>query len=386
MRNRLALLAALCGAVAGIGTWLAAPAEQAAGIAPLPSAGRPTDAGVVRHVVERPGVGTAFVEDRPGADLLRVTIGGDSKTAPTSGEVTNPAISESGSIAWAEDHSTIKLWDPHTDELTSLGRPQGTTAVFSPAFVTEDQIASVAQEPVPGVPGEDDGLNNLFEVDAVTGDWTALTAFEGRPDDWTALRTPVVAPAGDVLFVRVRGDSQATVPPTFELWSAGGEEALKIAQLPGEMYLAGFQENTRLWNAPSEFCDDWGLYEETANGLDRIGCGAVLADPLDAVDPDLEHEQHSDFAAPVGHAHGELGVMVGDFGSRAEAAAVAARMDQVAGLRVATHDSMPHAVAPGAWVVVRPVAPGISPEAALETVRRELPDLAGTVFIGPLGE
>jgi hypothetical protein len=386
MRNRVALLAAGIGIVAGMVSWLGTPSEEAAGIVSPPAPGQQIESGIVRHVVERPGVGTAFVVDHDGPDVLNVTIDGATKAPPTEGEVTNPAISESGTVAWAEDQARIKVWDPRTDEVTTLNRPDSTTAVFSPTFVTNDRIATVGQQAVPGVPGEDDGLNNLFEMDLNEGTWEPLTSFAGALTDWTAVRTPITSPEGDVLFIRVRGDSQATTQPGFELWTTSGEDVRRVTKLPGEMYLAGFSGDRLMWNAPSEACDDWGLYQETPGGLEQVGCGAVLADPLDAVDPDLEHEEHVDFAVPTPQAEGDLGVIVGDFASEGQAAAAESQMRDVPGQRVVTHDSLPHAVAPGAWVVLRPVPQGMSPDDALKDVRHEVPSYAGMAFIVPLGD
>ena len=386
MRNRVVLVAAGIGIAAGTVSWFGAPSEEAAGTPARPVPGQQIESGIIRHVVERPGVGTVFVADHAGPDELNVTIDGATKTVSTEGEVTNPAISESGTVAWAEDQARIKVWDPRTDEVTTLNRPDSTTAVFSPAFVTDDSIASVGQHAVPGVPGEDDGLNNLFEVNLEKGSWEPLTSFTGTLNDWTAVRTPVVSPQGDVLFIRVRGDSQATAQPDFELWTTSGEGARRVTKLPGEMYLAGFSGDTLMWNAPSEACDDWGLYEDTSDGLVQVGCGAVLADPLGAVDPDLEHEEHVDFAAPAAHGEGDLGVIVGDFASEDLAAAAESRMRDVPGQRVVTHDSLPHAVAPGAWVVLRPVPLGMSPDDALAEVRHEVPGHAEMTFIVPVGD
>jgi len=386
MRNRVVLLAAGIGVAAGMVSWFGAPSEKAAGVSARPVPGQQIESGIIKHVVERPGVGTAFVADHAGPDVLNVEIDGASKVAPTEGEVTNPAISEAGKVAWAEDQVRIKVWDPRTDEVTTLDRPESTTAVFSPSFVTNDTIAAVGQQAVPGVPGEDDGLNNLFEVNLGEGNWGSLTAFTGTLTDWTAVRTPVVTPEDAILFIRVRGDSQATEPPDFELWTTSGEGARRVTELPGEMYLAGFSGDTLMWNAPSEACDDWGLFEEMSDGLEQVGCGAVLADPLDVVDPDLEHEEHVDFAAPAPHAEGDLGVIVGDFASQDQAAATESHMRDVPGQRVVTHDSLPHGVAPGAWVVLRPVPQGVSPDDALDQTRREVPAHAEMTFIVPLGD
>jgi hypothetical protein len=384
-RNRVTLLAGCIGVAAGLVFWLGAPPGPTAATTSAPVPGQQIESGTVRHVVDRPGVGTAYVADRAGSDVLSVTINDVTSNAPTEGEVTNPAISESGTVAWAEDQTSIKVWNPRTDELTTLNRPESTSAVFSPTFVTNSKLAAVGQQPVSGVPGEDDGLNNLFEIGLDEGAWKPLTSFAATATDWTAVRTPVATPAGDVLFVRVHGDSQATVQPGFELWTTSETGEHRVTRLPGEMYLAGYRNDTLMWNAPSETCDDWGLFAETSNGLEQVGCGAVLADPLEAVDPDMEADEHSDFESPPAHEQGDLAVIIGDFASKDQAAAVEAQMREVPRQRVATHDSLPHAVAPGAWVVVRPVPLGMSPDDALDEVRREVPAHAEMAFIVSVG-
>ena len=382
--NRLALLAGCVGVAAGMVSWFGGPSGRTATVAP-PLPGQQIESGTVRHVVDRPGVGTAFVADREGPDMLSVTIHDVTRTAPTEGEVTNPAISESGSVAWAEDQTSIKVWNPRTDELTTLNRPEATSAVFSPTFVTDNKIAAVGQHPVFGIPGEDDGLNDLFEISLDEGAWKPLTSFAGSATDWTAVRTPVATSDGDVLFVRVHGNSEATSEPGFELWTTSAEGARRLARLPGEMYLAGLNDDTLMWNARSETCDDWGLFEETQDGLEQVGCGAVLADPLEGVDPDLQHEELGDFAAPPAHEEGDMAVIVGDFASEEQAAAVEARMQDVPGQRVVTHDSLPHSVAPGAWVVLRPVPSGMSPTDALDEMRKALPAYAEMAFVVSMG-
>ena len=385
-RTSLWLGAVVLGTVAGMGSWLIAPSQDATPPRSAPIVGQQISDGIVRQVIELAEGGTAVLKDRAGADELTVEIDGAEIAAPTSGEVTNPTLSPAGKLAWAEDHERIKVWNPRTNELTSLNRPPGTTAVFSPAFTAEDTIASVAQQPVAGVPGEDDGLNNLFEVDIEEGRWTALTDFDATLTDWTALRTPVATPEGDLLFVRVGGDSTATSPPVFELWVTSDEGTHRLSKLPGEMYLAGFDGDDLQWNASSDSCDDWGLFEEGETDLELIGCGAVLADSLTAVDPDLEHEEHSDFDAPPAHDGGTLAVIVGDLASRAEAVAVADRMSDAPGQHVASHESVPKLVGPGAWIIIRPVEHGTSPQEDLDQVRREVPGYEAMVWLGPLDD
>jgi len=138
-----------------------------------------------------------------------------------------------------------------------------------------------------------------------------------------------------------------------------------------------------MWNALSETCDDWGLFEGTPDGLEQVGCGAVLADPLGAVDPDLQREQSADVNAPPGR--GDLAVIVGDFPSEEQAAEVEAQLSQASGQRVVTHVALPHVVAPGAWVVVRPVPSGMSADDALNDIRHELPDFAEMSFVVSVG-
>jgi hypothetical protein len=104
------------------------------------------------------------------------------------------------------------------------------------------------------------------------------------------------------------------------------------------------------------------------------------------VDPDLEREEHADFGAPPAHENTGLAVIVGDFLSQSQAAAAESLLRDAAGQRVVTHESLPHAVAPGAWVVRRPVVPGMSPDDALDEVRREAPAYADRVFVAPLGD
>ncbi len=120
--------------------------------------------------------------------------------------------------------------------------------------------------------------------------------------------------------------------------------------------------------------------------LELIGCGAVLADSLKAVDPDLEHEEHSDFDAPPAHDGGTLAVIVVDFASRSAAVAVAGRMSDAPGQHVASHESVPKLVGPGAWIINRPVADGSSPQEDLDNVRRELPGYEAMVWLGPLDD
>jgi len=55
-------------------------------------------------------------------------------------------------------------------------------------------------------------------------------------------------------------------------------------------------------------------------------------------------------------------------------------------LHVASHESVPKLVGPGAWIIIRPVADGSSPQEDLDKVRRELPGYEAMVWLGPLDD
>ena len=58
--------------------------------------------GVVRHVSSRPGVGTAYVRDRKGSDLVVSVTGRGVRRFPAHGEALQPSLSGRGDLVWAE--------------------------------------------------------------------------------------------------------------------------------------------------------------------------------------------------------------------------------------------------------------------------------------------
>src|SRR5213593_2631245 len=58
--------------------------------------------GAAKYVARATG-SLAYVNDRRGADLLQVFVHGKAVHAPTHGEVTGPAWSPDGNLAWVED-------------------------------------------------------------------------------------------------------------------------------------------------------------------------------------------------------------------------------------------------------------------------------------------
>jgi hypothetical protein len=340
---------------------------------------------LLRHVSVSPGQGTAYIEDRATGDsVVAITPVGTTRFE-AEGEATHPAWSPDGRLAWVEDFKTMKLAVPGETRVAELEAPRSATGIFSPVFVGR-RVVAVAQEPVTeNVLTEDDVLNNLYSSDA-SGNWKRLTDFAVTGERWSAIRTPVITPAGDLLFVRIHGDYTQTRPPKFELWMVSGDDARMIRRLPTEMYLAGFRQGRLMWNVYSQTCGDWEILAEDPNrGLRHVGCGAVMVDPVNLVDADLEVQEH---AAPAeasstssSGSDASLAVVIGDFTSRDRAADVA---ELVRGSRVLSHRAAPAAVRPGAFVVAVEIEG--DPTAALSEVRRTVPALKDRTFLAPVAK
>ena len=352
--------------------------------------------GMLRHVATEPGAGTAFVEDGEGSDSVVIVDQTGVERVAASGEVTHPSWSRAGGLVWAEDMARLEVLAPGSSDSRSIGRPRGASAVFSPVFTGARSLISVVQEPVEGLPtGEDDALNNLWRFDLKESRWQQLTSFDVHGTRWSLIRTPVAAPDGSLLFVRVTGDASETRPPVFELWRFARGRAAKVGSLSGEMYLAGFQGRSPLWNAFTDDCGgDWGLFRSTGSSLRAVGCGAVMADPVVEPDPDVAAEEANeaheaeDVEAEI-TAHDEpestkrVGILVGDFKTEAEARAVAAG-STLDGSTIVDHKAQPLALAPGVWAVVWPATADRSAKETLSLVRDALPEFRQRSWIVPL--
>lgn len=355
-----------------------------------PSAGE----GVLRHVVSAPGRGTAYVSDHQGPDtLISIRPDGISEIR-TSGEAAHPTVSSTGSLVWAEDFKVLKLAPFDGGSITSIPRPRGSSAVFSPLFINANALLAVVQERVEGDRGEDDSLNNLYRYDLSSATWKRLTAFEGTFEEWSVLRTPVLAPDGSVFFVRLRGAASQTVPPSFELWAHRTDDSVtKVRDLPKEMYLAGVGTEGLLWNIFDN--TEWRLLEETSTGLKDLGCGAVMVDPRSQPDPDVpienpELNRRSSFerrAAPSetrSLLHAEMAILVGDFSSRQGAEAVAGNLG-LTGLEIVNHDLAPFAIAPGKWGVAKRLGADVDLALAIAEFQRSFPRYADRAWVVSLG-
>jgi hypothetical protein len=342
---------------------------------------------LLRHIAKRPGAGAAFVEDHVGSD--RVVISEEKRTLvkPSKGEVTHPSWSSDGRLAWAVDFRMLKVWSSSSRETRTIRPPAEATAIFSPFFSPRGKLVAVVQEHVAGlVAAEDDFLDNLWSYEPSSHTWTRLTDFEARGDRWSVIRTPITTAAG-TYFVRVRGAAEATREPSFELWHLSSGEVRKLRDLPREMYLAGFSEGSLAWNAPSARCADWGLFVESRGGLERIGCGAVMVDPVAEPDPDLGPiASHQDIEprpqAPAERA--KVAVVLGDFQSRQRAGDIAAKSRGLPMPIVVNHARAPLAVRPRAWAIAWKVEDAGAAASMLYRVRHSLPAFSKRIWIAPV--
>lgn len=359
--------------------------------------------GVLRHMSRSQGQGTAYVNDLDGPDRVVAVTRGGLLEHRASGEVTHPAWSSNGRVAWALDLSALEVWTPSTGAVRTVPAPPGSTGIFSPVFVDNRRIVAVVQQPVSGALTHDDTVNNLWRHDLADGSWTRLTRFGASGDAWTAIRTPVLDAEGNVLFVRVVGNGAATERPSFELWKLSGSTASRVRNLPGERYLAEAGPAGILWNIDDG--SQWRLYRETGSSLVDLGCGSIQVDPRYEEDADLlvEDEEDADPEGDEGPGSEDptdtalrttpddgseatdplLALVVGDFATREEARAAADDIG-LEGLEVVGHGVAPGAVAPGMYAVASRLGPGEDPEAALGSFRARFPAYADRTWVASL--
>jgi hypothetical protein len=326
--------------------------------------------GMLRHLSVLPGTGAAFVVDQAGQDVLTVVRSGSTTPVASGIEITHPSWSPMGRLAWSENLEVIKVMSPDGSAIDGVVLPHGSVAAFSPLFIDEDRLLAVVQENVKGAPPEDESLNNLWTFDLSSGKWAPRTSFDVSGDNWIGIRTPVMGDDGSIYFVRVSANASRTEEPRFQLWRYAGGAASKVRSLESEMYLAGMADGRLIWNAPSRACNDWGLFVEHSDGLDEIGCGAVMTDPVTMADPDQLVDAHADEVAPETDELTDLVIVIGDFDDKRAAARVAGDLDRPA--RVIGHDGAPSALRPGSWGVLVQVAAGVPVDEDLEIVRGQL--------------
>jgi hypothetical protein len=342
-----------------------------------------SDKAMLRHVAAGSGA-AAFVEDRAGPDRLLVSRADEVLTLPAQGEVTHPAWSSDGRLSWAVDLSRLKVLSPRSTKARTIFPPADVEAVFSPFFASGDRLFAVGAEHVPGIVAtEDDFLDNLWRYDSARDAWTKLTSFVARGDTWSVLRTPVWTMHG-TYFIRIRGSAGATRPPSFQLWLLASGKARKVRDLPREMYLAGFRNGMPLWNVPDARCGDWGLFAGNADRPERVGCGAVMVDPVARPDPDLQvgaGNVDSDERPQHGGLSSELAVVVGDFPTRHRAREAGHRHGELPSPTLINHAKAPLAVRPGWWALAWTADDATGGADLLARVRAALPGLSQKAWI-----
>ena len=341
--------------------------------------------GMLRHATSLRGAGTAYVNDLAGSDVVVVIRPTGTTTIEGSGELTHPAWSSKGDLAWAVDLSALEVWSARTGKRRTVAPPAGAASIFSPAFTPSGDLVAIVGERVGDT--HDEALNNLWRYDGRLGSWSRLTRFGADADRWSVLRTPLVGPGGAVLFVRVLGRATVTERPSFELWRLAAGSVRKVRDLPGEMYLAGFLGGRTVWNVRDGVTGGWRLVAEAADGTRvDLGCGAVSVDPVGEPDPDLvepgEEESPQETGGGVAPADRGLAIVVGDFATEADARSLQEGL-RIPDAVVIGNGTAPGAVRPGAWAVALPIPAATHPERALERFRARHPDLADLTWIVP---
>src|SRR5438093_1771690 len=341
--------------------------------------------GIVRHVASRADVGTAYVRDRKGGDLVVSVTERGVRRYSTHAEASQPALSARGDLVWAE-RSGLRLVGASGRAPRPIAGPIPGGMTFSPLFAsTTTIVVAVAPPPTAKVP-EDEYLSNLWRYDLRSSRWVQVTHFSGGVDRWTIVRTPFLAPDGSIQFVRMSGRASADRAPRYQLWRLRGNVALRLRTLPGEMFLAGFDGSARLWNIRAGATGAWLIRRERADGsLEDVGCGGVMVDPLDRTDPDKRSGGRTTAigAASLPESPAGDSILVGDFASVAAANSASTTIAAAFGSTPSIVDAttQPAVVRPGVWAVLIPIASGADAEAELARFRTAVPTFAGWSWI-----
>jgi hypothetical protein len=349
-----------------------------------------TDQGTIKHTAVRPGIGTAYVIDRAGADIVVAMTREGADVLPQAAEASNPTWSASGRLAWSTG-SAILIRNPVSGKIDELPGPVQGTEVFAPVFLSDHRIAAVVSErPNDQVP-EGEQLNDLWSTDVAGTRWRRLTHFRAGGDHWVAVRTPI-ARAGGIDFVRVTARGSSTAAPTFELWRYAHGAASRVRRLAGERYLAGRLRGQLVWNRPDPSHGRHLLQIERAGAMRTIGCGAVLVDPIDVPDPDRRsggsyvplREDRPDTGMASDASAEEISVVVGDFQAMAEAQAVVTEIQRAypgSLVEVIENDDAPLAIRPGVFGALLHLPREADPGASIAAFRAALPAYTSNSWI-----
>jgi len=346
--------------------------------------------GTIKHLAVRRGIGTAFVIDRAGADVVVAMTREGVHVLPQATEASHPAWSSRGRLAWSTG-SSIVVRAPVTGEIDELSVPVQGASMFAPVFLSDRRIAAVVSAPPNDRVPEGEQLGDLWATEIAGTRWHRLTHFRTEGDRWVTIRTPI-ARRGAIDFVRVSARGSSTEAPRFELWRYEHGAASRVRRLAGERYLAGRLRGRLVWNRPDPSHGRHLLQIEHAGAMRSIGCGAVLIDPIDVADPDrrgggsyvpLRGDQPDPGEAADVSAE-EVAVIVGDFRTLAEAEAVASQIRRAyAGSLVVAvdNDDAPLAIRPGVFGALLHLPHDADPSAAIAAFRATLPAYASNSWI-----
>jgi hypothetical protein len=238
---------------------------------------------------------------------------------------------------------------------------------------------------------EGERLGDLWAANIAGTRWHRLTHFHAGAVRWVTIRTPI-AHAGVIDFVRVDAHASSTEAPTFELWRYEDGAAARVRRLDGERYLAGRLDGRLVWNRPDPTHGRHLLQVDRAGVVRTIGCGAVLVDPIDVVDPDRQAggsyvPLRRDRPAPSEASdanEGEVAVIVGDFPTAAEAEAVASEIRRAypgSVVNVVDSGDAPLAIRPGVFGALLHLPDEADASAALAAFRAMLPAYTSNSWI-----
>jgi hypothetical protein len=346
--------------------------------------------GTIKHLAVRRGIGTAFVIDRAGADVVVVMTREGVHVLPQAAEASHPAWSARGRLAWSTG-SSIAVRDPVTGEIGELSVPVRGASIFAPVFLSDRRIAAVVSAPPNDLVPEGERLGDLWATEIAGTRWRRLTHFRGGGDRWVTIRTPI-ARAGAIDFVRVSARASSTEAPSFELWRYEHGAASRVRRLGGERYLAGRLRGQLVWNRPEPSYGRHLLQIEQAGAMYTIGCGAVLIDPIDVADPDRRggssyvplRGDRPDPGVVSDAGAEEVSVIVGDFQTAAEAEAVAAvirRAYPASLVDVVDSNDAPLAIRPGVFGALLHLPHDADPSAAIAAFRATLPAYTSNSWI-----
>jgi len=135
--------------------------------------------GVLRHVSVTAGVGTTYVRDRDGDDVVVTETPRGVRRFLAGGEALNPSFSSAGDLVWAQ-RGGLRLVAAGSDVVRTIEGPTHHGIAFSPVFRDDGTMVVGIVSPSAGAAPEDESLSNLWRYDAVSDGWRRLTDFSSR--------------------------------------------------------------------------------------------------------------------------------------------------------------------------------------------------------------